>query len=298
MGERKRPNFYLRVPNSSVIGAGIRFAVRLRQAKVCSYQFVSGVDGVIGDGHLDWDMIAPTVDELAHVTSLQIYFRADDYDQFDRAALILARTPALRHLDLELETYDIYDDGECCDAAVRILQNMFHSRMETGQPTRLKSLRIASMCLLEAGVLLPDIMDLSMLEHLQLVWCTDIDPFLRHLGPLNLSLSSLRIEDFHRVDKTDFAVNDFIRSLKPLKRIMLKFTGIWYFSLRTLQHHYPSLESLCIEGKPFEQAMVPTTGLAPNLEQLALFGSKLEVGRIHSGPAPFYDIRELLVGFE
>ena len=255
-----------------------------------------GVSGVINDGYLDWDMIAPTANELAHVTSLQIYFAVGNDDQADRAGLILARTPALRYLDLELESYDIYDDDECCDAAVRILQQMFH-RIESGQPTRLKSLRITSMCLLHAGMLLPDIMDLRMLEHLQLARCLDIDPFLRQLERFDLNLLSLCIEDFFRVDIADFAINDFIRSLKPLKRITLIFAGIWSFDLRTLQPHYSSLESVRIEGCSLEQAMVLASRLALNLEQLAMFGFKLEESLSDGRAVPLCHIKHWVVYF-
>lgn len=242
--------------------------------------------------------MAPESDELAYVTSLQIYLRVADYRHIDRASLILARTPALRSLDLELEGCDICEDQDCCDGAVNIIQMMFSSRIETGATIRLRSLRITSMCLLYASMLLLEVLDLGMLEHLQLVRCIGIDPFLRYLEALNLDLSSLCIEDCFRFDTTDFAVNDFIRSLKPLKRITLKFMGIWFFDLRTLQPHYTSLESLRIEDNPLEQAMLPTTRLAPNLEQLALFGFKVEDGRVSNGSAPYCDIQDLLVCYE
>jgi hypothetical protein len=68
-------------------------------------------------------MIVPTFDELAHVPSLQIYLRTDDYDEIEWAGLILARTPGLQHSDLELEAHNLYDDDEySCDSAVIILQ--------------------------------------------------------------------------------------------------------------------------------------------------------------------------------
>jgi hypothetical protein len=298
--KKKSPNVHLRIPNTSFIGAGIMFVLRLRQTNICNYQLFSALNGVLYAAHLDWDMIAPAADELAHVTCLQIYFSLDDYDQIDRANLILARTPALQYLDIELENCDFDEQSTCCDSGAGVVRGMFRSRINAGQPTKLKSLRIASMCLLHAGTLLLNIVDFSALEHLQFIHCIDIDPFLRTLIPFNLNLSSLLIEGVHRWDTAEFAVSEFIRSVKPLKNLSLKFSGIDYSQDWVLRPHYSSLESLRIDADPL---MHPITlkfkgTPCPNLEQLALFGFKLEERSLPSERrrrADGGDIKDLLV---
>jgi hypothetical protein len=219
-------------------------------------------------------MIAPRVDELAHITSLQVYVRYRDGEHIEHAAEILARTPALRNLDLEFQRYNISEDSDCCDGAVGVLKGLFYSQIKKGQPTVLKSLRITSMCLLRVDRLLLTVLELDELKQLQLIRCKDINPFLRGLEPLGLALSSLCIEDFCQDKTTDpvDAIEDFIKSLKPLKRLMLTLSGVESFYELYLKSHYASLESLRIENDPSEEPINLACGHAPNLEQLALSG--------------------------
>lgn len=290
-------NVHLRIPNEFVC-AGIYFAARLRQTKICNYQHSPDLFGFFHEDYLGWDMIAPGLDELSHVTSLQFTFTFEDAAPINGAEFMLARTPALRSLDLELLRCEDFEDTECCHSAVEIFQDLFRSRIKAGQPTRLRSLRIASMCFMNLGKLLPSIIDLSGLEHLQLIRCIDIDPFLRNLESLHLGLSSLSIEDFHRWHVADFALNDFIRSLKPLKHLTLEFQSIWDFDDRALQLHQPSLEFLRMEDDPWRAAIVPDLRHASNLEQLALCGFNLEDRTLISGRAPYPDVQDLLVSVE
>jgi hypothetical protein len=241
-------------------------------------------------------MISPEWDELAHVTSLQIYLRVADFDHIERADSIIAHTSALRSLDLELEKPYIYEDDEDCDGAVRILKDMFYTHIKTGQVTRLKSLRITYMCLLLVSELLTTVLELKDLENLQLVRCRDIDPFLRKLEPLGLNLSSLCIVDFGRDHSTDFAVNDFIRSLKPLKRLTLEI-DIEYFDQQALQSHHSSLESLHIRDNHRGQPIVPAFKHALKLDQLALFGFEFEDGGLRGEMGSYRSLRSMLVSF-
>lgn len=205
-------------------------------------------------------MIAPGRDELAHVTSLQVYMGVTDYGHLTRARVLLARMPALRGLDLELEDCDFLDNGECCDSAVWLVANMFRSRNEIWQPARLKSLRITSMCLSHVAMHLGELLNLDKLEHLQLIRCTDAEPFLRILEPLGLNLSTLCIKDSAWSEITDFATRDFLQSLrtpKTLKHLTMKFYEHWTFDERTLLSRSSSLEFLCIEDILWTQAVLP-----------------------------------------
>lgn len=68
-----KPDCPPRIPNQAFGYPGIHFAVRLRQGKVCNCQHNRGLLVTIDIRCFDWDMIAPRADELAHVTTLQIY---------------------------------------------------------------------------------------------------------------------------------------------------------------------------------------------------------------------------------
>jgi hypothetical protein len=254
------------------------------------------LSGVFFDCNLDWDMIAPVSDELAHITNLQIYVGVVDYDHMDRAGSIIAHTSALQGLDLEFREMGIYEDEEYCDGAVRIMEDMFYARTKPGQAMRLKSLRITSMCLLLVSEVLTTVLELKDLKHLQLVRCKDIDPFLRRLEPLGLNLSSLCIEDLDQEDWTDYAIADFIRSLGPLKRLTLRFNNMEGFDQDALLSHKSSLESLRTEDDPMEEQPIEHAfRYAPNLEQLALSGFYLEDGWLPDDQDPFCDTPDLLV---
>jgi hypothetical protein len=106
------------------------------------------------------------------------------------------------------------------------------------------------MCLSRVARHLGELLDFDKLEHLQLIRCTDVEPFLRVLEPLDLKLSTLCIKDSAWSKVTDFAENDFLHSLKTLntlKHLTLKFYEHWTFDERTLLSHNSSLEFLCIE---------------------------------------------------
>ena len=150
---------------------------------------------------------------------------------------------------------------------------------------------------MRVGALLSESLDLRDLKHLQLIGCPDIDPFLRSLTPFNLNLLSLCIDKFRRQDTREFACDEFISSLKPLKRIILTFSEGCYFEARTLQPHYSSLETLRIEEDPSEPLMASSFGQALLLEQLALSGGfYLEDGcLLIDGSDWFSGIQDLLV---
>lgn len=227
---------------------------------------------------LDWNNLAPTPDELAHITSLQIH-TSGMIEGPEQVPWVYARTPALRNLDLRLETCDLDGDVDCCEHGIFLLEQMFASDTISRPPPKLKTLRIDTMCLMLASDLLPKIFSLEELEHLQLIGCSDVHPFLRKLVPLRLKLSSFCIEGFHRENSDIFAVSDFIYSLEPpsLKRVILKFSDASFFDQRSLKQHASSLECFRIEDKNAEKRPeVPAFQQNSKLEQLALSGIRID----------------------
>jgi hypothetical protein len=268
-------DLFPRSPSDYADDLDIELAVRLRQSKVTNFQCYITEYCCLPSS--SWENVAPGFDELANITSLQI-FTPGWPELLRRPSWIYARTPALLNLDLELETCNLGGDEDCCPHGLDVVNRLFGPHDTTRQAPKLKSLRITRMCLMLAGNALPQLMNLEELEHLQLVRCTDIDPFLRNLAALRLNLSSLCLKNFHRDDAPFFAVNDFIRSLAPLKRITLKWGGICLLDELCLQQHASSVESLRIEDTtPTESPFMPYSEHAPKLEQLALSGFTTEV---------------------
>jgi hypothetical protein len=129
------------------------------------------------------------------------------------------------------------------------------------------------MYLTLAGGLPTTLFDLTELNHLQLIRCTNINAFLRTLESLGLSLSSVWIENYDKMERYESAVNDFIRSLRTLKRCTLLSTHLSVLDETPLRQHASSLESLRIEGlDDYDPPILPTCWSTPNLEQLAISG--------------------------
>jgi hypothetical protein len=135
----------------------------------------------------NWASLAPGADELTYITSLHIYVDLC-LEELEQAPWVYARTPALRNLHLEAP-YNT-GEGECCEYGRQILGQIFGPCAPGRHRPKLKSLRISELCFMLAGDLLPKLVDLQELEHLQLEYCMDIHPFLRHLAQLRPNLSS------------------------------------------------------------------------------------------------------------
>jgi hypothetical protein len=262
----------------------IHLVLRFRQAKVTNYQCYEPYAYLECTRGLNWNNHAPQADELTNITSLQIYIRSwiqEIYQESD----IYEKTPALRNLDFELDSWDCDCediDKDYCEFGQHILKKIFGIRhSSTRRPPKLKTLRLTSVCLELGSVLLPELFDLTELEHLQLIRCRDFEPLLRILEPSSLNLSSLCIGK--APDIPGFALKKFMGSLGPLKRVVLRSTGECFFGQRSLQQHIASVECLCIEnedsmGPPFE-----VLDGCLNLEQLALSGFEIEDGHRQIG---------------
>jgi hypothetical protein len=230
------------------------------------------------EGELIWEGLAPEVDELRHITCLQICIRGWS-ESFKRASWIFARTPALRALDLELESVDDNGAEDCCELGEYLLLKVFGSVVR--QPPKLKALRISRMCLKLAGDLLSKAVSLDELEHLQLIECRDVDPFLRKLEAFHLNLSSLCIERSERTHWSGLALRGFILSLgPPLKRLRLNCDDYEIITFDDLLKHAASIECLLIEVNDPEQPPLdaPFNRMFTRLEQLALSGHNIEDG--------------------
>ena len=107
-------DFVYRTPDHANFSSHIHFAIRLRQTSVANHQ-------CYGFGaELDWSSHAPAVDELAHITTLQIY--AGPGFENEQASWIYHRAPALRNLEIECDCD--YEDS-CCKHDQNHLKQIF-----------------------------------------------------------------------------------------------------------------------------------------------------------------------------
>ena len=210
----------------------------------------------------------------------------------ERAAWILEHTPALQHLDLEehLAYSDSHSHLTCCVIDAEIFTGLFSSYGESRYPARLKTLRIASMCLEQSGGLLPSLLNLEGLETLQLIECNETESFLERLTQLRLHLSSVCINRGSNGPRDRWAISDLIASLAAPKRLALlcevDFPCHGQIDVDCLQKHAQSIEYLRLEDNNATWLTYGNSDQKPqfcsffqhasNLKQLALSGPVID----------------------
>jgi hypothetical protein len=243
-------NVRCRLPTYYFSNLDIHHAVRLRQTKVTNYQYCGAE--AWDQGRVNWTNLAPSPDELAHITTLQILmvYTSDT----ERAAYILDRMPALQNLDIRMDVADLDSDWSCCEAAVNVLEKLLASGGAARNPARLKALRLTSMCLNQSGDLLPTLLDFEGLETLQLSQCGTIQPLLEHLTKLGLHLASICIDQDSsepQVTEDCAIISAFIASLVAPKRLSI-ISNIMPpcdepIEIKSLQRHAQSINCLRLE---------------------------------------------------
>ena len=273
---------------------GIQCALWLRQKNITNYRYDGAHPSNQAKTHkMIWRNLAPRGDDLSKITTLQVLITS--MSDIERVAWILKHTPALQGLDLEgslyrLESHTVHTHLTCCAIDAEIFKGLFTSHGNARYSARLKTLRIASMCLGQSGELLPSLLNLEGLETLQLVECDDTKSFIEHLTQLQLHLSSIYIDRGSNGPRDDAEISDFIASLAAPKRISLlcevdhPYDG--QIDVGRLQKHAQSIEYLRLEDN---NATCLTYGIsdqkpqfcsffehASNLKQLSLSGPELD----------------------
>jgi hypothetical protein len=281
-----------RIPTFYLSSVGIQCALRLRQKKLSSYRYGGEIDVDSTRRPLIWRALAPSGSELAHITTLQILMV--DMSDIERMAWILQHTIALQHLDLEehLGYCDSHSHSHltCCAIDAEIFTRLFGSFSNARYPARLKTLRIASMCLEQSGELLTSLLNLEDLETLQLVECNEIGSFIEHLTQLQSNVSSLCINRGSDGPRDGAAISAFIASLAELKRLSLlcevdqPYDG--QIDVGCLRKHAQSIEYLRLEDNNITWLTNENSDQAPqfctffnhasNLKQLALSGPVID----------------------
>lgn len=208
----------IRLPAFSLLDEDLSHLLRLQQRHLTNYQYHSPARNKSGSTF--W---LPSNDELAYVTSLQLCIQYEDDCKV--AAVMLDRAPKVTSLAIKLSDSELrnashisrYESKTIACVAIRSILGAAHAHR--GQ-LELIALSFDTIALADAGGLLQHFVNLEALQHLQLLRCEYVDPFLEHLAHECSDLSSFALEHclYHR-DAS--AINDFIKATTP-RRLVLK----------------------------------------------------------------------------
>lgn len=185
---------------------------------------------------------------------------------------------------------DSHGHLSCCAVDAEIITRLFGSCGNGRYPARLKTLRLACMCLEQSGELLPGLLNLEGLETLRLVECNDTGPFIEHLTRLRLHLSSVYIDRGSNGPRDHTAISAFMASLAAPKRLSLLCEVDYLYAgqidVDSLQKHAQSIEYLRLEDNNATWLTYGISDQAPlfhnffehasNLKQLAISGPVID----------------------
>lgn len=136
----------------------------------------------------------------------------------DRAPKVTS--PAVKLSDSELPSASHISRYESKPIACVAIKSIFSAAHAHRGQLELTALSFDTISLADAGGLLQRFVNLEALQHLQLLRCEYVDPFLEHLAHKCSDLSSFALEHclYHR-DAS--AINDFIKAITP-RRLVLK----------------------------------------------------------------------------
>lgn len=202
----------------------LNHVLRSRQRRLVNYQYHSSMSGLLH--------ITPSNDELGKVTCLQLYLGTKQ--DCRRAGMLIARMQHMSslaiHLDEERLPKSMASELEATGLAV--LRTLFVGTHRARRCPNLKALRIESMWFESSGEVLPTLLDLDRLEHLQLVGCNQISYLYDSLSQLQLKLLSFSDElscEGHEgalllPEGPEGSTSAFLGSLKTLRKFRLRGT--------------------------------------------------------------------------
>lgn len=272
--------------------------LRITQQNLVNYQYHSLKSAI--------DPFFPSMDELSHVTLVQVLLR--DKKDCRNAGMLLEQTVSVTNLSIELNNDALdYGIGRRGEAGREIVNTLFASSKAAHHGLKLRRLRIRRMSFFDAGTTLPTVLQCDTLEHLHLRQCGHADRLCESLSQLNLTLRSFTDEG-HDVQRED-AHAMFLKSLSPLQSLHL--TGLYHAATKGYEgfpwpmmiNHAPSLR--CLEIKELFPDHIATTSnneiplsfeafcaSASNLQQLSMAGPEIEKDTWASADG----LRALLVG--
>jgi len=195
--------------------ANLHRLLRSRQHKLISYQYQSPARNIDPSSHL-----LPSGDELACVTTLSVFSQClDDYKQ---AGSILKHLPrvtslAVTHSRLFPGIADIGNVGHT------IVETVFRAAHDQRGVLKLAALRFDGIHLGSAGSPLQCFVVLEAIQHLQLLYCEDIETFLKFISQKCSSLQTFALEHCQLCRDKD-TINNFLRATS-LRRLVLRMSN-------------------------------------------------------------------------
>jgi hypothetical protein len=182
--------------------------LRDRQRNLTSYQYQSSEFRYFDTSFL------PSSDGFSCVTTLSICIQG--IDDCKQAGSILKHSPRVTSLAIMCSRRSSKDHS----TGRMILENICGAAHAHRGLLELTALRFEGIPLAKAGSLLQGSVVLEALQHLQLLRCHGVDPFLQVLSQKCSGLQSFAIEHCDDVRNID-TINDFLRATK-LKRLVLR----------------------------------------------------------------------------
>jgi hypothetical protein len=183
------------LPTTVDVPYGLDLIIRSRQQNLVNRQYHS-------PAWRNQPHLMPQGNELAHVTTLQLYLQ--QLDDCERAGILIDRAPGIKTLAIELENIlnsfkrsggpGVYRSSRSVREVARdIALKLFQSVNSTTPRAGLESLRIRSFRLDELLLVLPEKLPLQDLKHLNLNRCFRVAPFIRMLTRLGVDLVSYHV---------------------------------------------------------------------------------------------------------
>jgi len=241
--------------------------------------------------------LAPSTDELSTVTCLQLYLGT----KLDcrRAGMLIECMQHMTSLAIHIDEERLPTSmGGSEDSGLTVIRTLFIGKPHARRCPNLKALRIESMWFSSAGEVLPTLLDLDTLEHLQLSGCNQSNRFYESLSQLQLKLRSFSDElscnghtrGLHLPAGSQGSTSAFLSSLKSIQKFRIRGTpcdsGTESFDWAALASNSSSIRVLEMTDHrgngPFSEDSTALPGFrtlcenAAQLQQLAICGPEVD----------------------
>jgi hypothetical protein len=225
----------------------------------------------------------PQGNELAHVTTLQLYLQ--QLDDCERAGVLIERAPGIKTLAIEFEhrlgsfkksgrpsAYGPFrwEREIARDIALKLFQSVNSATPRAG----LESLRIKSLPLNELLLILPGKLPLRNLKHLHLNRCRQVGPFIRMMTQLGVDLVSYHV-DFQSEAQGIRELNEaLLHQMTSPKRMHISSMGDMLCDWAVVTAHASNLLSFSIDDGNFDDFLDNPTGapFVPHRSMSGFFG--------------------------
>jgi len=206
-----------RLPKFTLLNDNLDRLLRSRQRKLTNYEC-----HIVARDKLRRIALPPNGDELPCVTTLHvdIKFKHD----CKRAATILKDTPRVKNLAITFSRsdsgYGFIDTEDRTSIGRIVVDLLFGAAYADRGPLKLTALRFDGMRFASAGEPLSRFVALEDLQHLQLLRCDDVHPFLEALTQRCSGLQSFVLKYCSGRARVN-AIDNFLRATTP-KRLVLR----------------------------------------------------------------------------